>query len=104
MRFLYYIYERETVGKDFYMKDYLNFSGKNVIVIGGRRGIGRAISIAFAERGAKVAVVAGNPDGSEILDELFKAGTSGLYYCCDLCNPEKRKGLIQRITAGCRTF
>lgn len=81
------------------MKDYLNFSGKNVIVTGGRRGIGRAISIAFAERGAKVAVVAANPDGSEILDELFKAGAPGLYYCCDLCNPEKRKGLIQRIAA-----
>ena len=32
----------ETIRKkDCYMKDYLNFSGKNVIVTGGRRGIFR---------------------------------------------------------------
>ena len=80
--------------KETTMKDYLNFSGKHVIVTGGRRGIGRAVSIAFAERGAKVAVVAANPDGSEILNELINAGTPGSYYCCDLCDPEKRKDLI----------
>ena len=60
------------------MKDYLNFSGKHVIITGGRRGLGRAMSIAFAERGAKVAVVAANPDGSEIMADLEKAGTPGL--------------------------
>ncbi len=42
--------------KETTMKDYLNFSGKHVIVTGGRRGIGRAVSIAFAERGAKVMI------------------------------------------------
>ena len=81
------------------MKDYLNFSGKHVIITGGRRGLGRAMSIAFAERGAKVAVVAANPDGSEIMADLEKAGTPGLYYCCDLSKPEERAGLIDRIAA-----
>ena len=81
------------------MKDYLNFTGKHVIITGGRRGLGRAMSIAFAERGAKVAVVAANPDGTEIMAELEKAGTPGLYYRCDLSKPEERNGLIDRIAA-----
>lgn len=81
------------------MKDYLNFTGKHVIITGGRRGLGRAMAIAFAERGAKVAVVAANPDGSEIMAELEKAGTPGLYYRCDLSKPEERNGLIDRIAA-----
>jgi len=79
------------------MIDYLNFTGKTAIVIGGRRGLGRAMSLAFAERGAKVAVVAKSEDGSEILKELETAGTPGLYYCCDVAKPEQRKGLIETI-------
>ncbi len=81
------------------MKDYLNFTGKTAIVIGGRRGLGRAMSLAFAERGAKVAVVARSEDGSEILSELRVAGQPGLYYQCDVADPEARRGLIARIVA-----
>lgn len=79
------------------MKDYLDFTGKTAIVIGGRRGLGRAIAIALAERGACVAVVARSADGSEILAELQQAGTPGHYLACDVASPDQRRGLIDRI-------
>ena len=56
------------------MIDYMDFSGKCAVVTGGRRGLGREISIELAERGAKVAVIAQNPDGEDILEALKKAG------------------------------
>lgn len=34
----------------------MDFSGKNVLITGGSRGIGRATALAFAERGARVAI------------------------------------------------
>ena len=78
------------------MIDYMDFSGKCAVVTGGRRGLGREIAVELAERGAKVAVIAQNPDGAEILGALKKAGTPGCYLCCDLADRQQREGLIER--------
>jgi NAD(P)-dependent dehydrogenase (short-subunit alcohol dehydrogenase family) len=37
-------------------RDYLDFHGKVVLITGAATGIGRAVAVGFASRGAKVAV------------------------------------------------
>ena len=52
------------------MKD---LEGRGVIVTGATRGIGRAIALGFAARGANVVVVARSTDG---LDETVRLASS----------------------------
>ena len=47
------------------VQDLFDFSGKCVIVTGGSRGIGESTAKAFAERGARVAVLARNVDRAQ---------------------------------------
>ena len=78
------------------MKNYLDFSGKNVIVTGSR-GIGRAIALAFAERGARLAVIARSPEPPKLLEELQTVGAPAYYFPCNLADAEARRGLIAAI-------
>mgnify|MGYP001370152611 FL=1 len=43
----------------------LGLKGKRIIVTGGSRGIGRSITAAFLDEGARVAICARNPEGLE---------------------------------------
>ena len=78
------------------MTNYLDFTGKCAVITGGRRGLGREIAIELSERGAKVAVIAQNSDGEEILDAMKKSGTPGFYLSCDLTQRKARENVIQR--------
>lgn len=63
----------------------MRFAGKVALVTGASSGIGRAIAVAFAQEGAKVALVARSEDRLQLLaDELQARGTPVLVCVADV--------------------
>jgi 3-oxoacyl-[acyl-carrier protein] reductase len=65
----------------------LELEGRNCVVIGGSRGIGRAISLGLAAEGANVAICARNEEplrGAEA--EILALGTSVFAQACDVAD------------------
>lgn len=59
--------------------------GKVVVVTGGTSGIGEATAIKLASAGAKVAIVARDPEKAQItLAKIKEAGGTAKFYSCDL--------------------
>lgn len=78
------------------VRDYLNFTGKRAIVTGGRRGLGRAMAMALAERGCSVAVVSQSPQEPEWMAALRSGGAKVIYFSADLADKGGCKGLVGR--------
>jgi 3-oxoacyl-[acyl-carrier protein] reductase len=63
----------------------LGLNGKNVIVTGGSKGIGRSIALAFADHGANVAICSRGPEAlKETADELEQKGVKVHSATCDI--------------------
>jgi NAD(P)-dependent dehydrogenase (short-subunit alcohol dehydrogenase family) len=59
------------------------------VVTGGSSGIGRGVAVAFAQEGAKVAILDRNEAGArETLDLVTKAGAEGIALACDVSDPQ----------------
>src|SRR5947209_4576781 len=73
--------------------------GKTAVVTGASRGIGRAIALALAEEGAKVAVNYASNDASarEVADEVGKFGNKCLLVKANLADPKEARGMIKRV-------
>ena len=72
----------------------MDFTGKNVLVTGGSRGIGRAIAQGFAERGARVAL--SYLTNRQAADETIAALPGGPHLAiqADVSDPESARRLI----------
>ena len=75
------------------------FQEKVAIVTGGSFGIGRATAIAFADRGAKVAIVDYIED-NETLNHIQAAGGEAIFVKCDVSKDADVQAMIEKVMAA----
>ncbi len=72
----------------------MDIKDKTVVVTGGASGIGRALAINAADRGAKV-VVADLHRGEETVETIRSAGGTADTFLCDIADPQSVTALAQ---------
>ncbi len=77
----------------------MDIKGKNAIVTGASRGIGKATAIRLASMGANVAVIfSGNDDAAkETVESCVALGVNAKAYKCDVSSAEETKNTVQEI-------
>ena len=72
------------------------FKGKNVVVTGGSRGIGRAIAIEFGKNGANVVInyVSSDAEAEKVAEEIKSLGGNAILVKGDVSSFEEGKKLI----------
>src|SRR4029079_19295140 len=80
----------------------MTFKGKSVLVTGGSRGIGKAISLRFAEQGARrvaVSYLRNDKAAEETAEEISKLGAEPLLLRGNLGDPDKTRALLEETGA-----
>lgn len=75
------------------------FNGKNALITGSSRGIGRGIALKLAEKGARVAVhYYRNREAALLtLETIRELGSSGFLVQADVCRPEEVRSIFQQV-------
>jgi 2-deoxy-D-gluconate 3-dehydrogenase len=71
--------------------DLFNIEGKNAIITGGNRGIGKAIVEGYLNSGANVIIIARNKETSVQVEKYKKQGHNCEVVFCDLANRKERE-------------
>jgi len=74
-----------------------SFSGKNVLVVGGSRGIGAAVARRFAALGAKVAIGyrAAGAAAQALVEEIVAAGGEANALAGDIARPDEAQAMVR---------
>jgi len=74
--------------------------GKNIVITGSTRGIGRGIALGVAKEGAKVVISGRNErDGELLAEEIYKIGEEGTFIKADVSNVSDCENLIHQAEA-----
>jgi len=74
-------------------------TGRVALVTGGRRGLGRAMTLGLVAAGAQMAVAARSPEAADLQREVQALGGKLFYLPVDLTDREARHGLVGRVVA-----
>lgn len=74
--------------------------GKNVVVTGGSRGIGKAIALACAENGANVAIsyISSDAEALKVIESIEELGVKGIKVKGDISNSSQCKDFIKEVS------
>lgn len=79
------------------MKNYHDFTGKNALITGSSRGLGRQIALALAERGANIVVTSRKLDSCEkVADEIRAMGRQALSVACHVGHWDELGNLVDQ--------
>ncbi len=70
---------------------------KTAIITGGGSGIGKAISILFAQQGATVCIIDINDESKNVADEINAAGGKSFFYKCNISSQAEVKTIVAAI-------
>ncbi len=78
----------------------MNLLGKTALITGAGRGIGRGVAIAYAQAGAKVALVSRSPDQlEEVADQIRSLGGDAFPITADISHPEEIDAAVAAAVA-----
>lgn len=80
------------------MRDMFDVSGKVVMITGGSRGLGKAMSLEFARRGAKLAIASRKIEECEkVAEEVRTLGADALALACHVAQWDNLESVVNRV-------